>query len=71
MITYYKARDEDVVYWVQDSERRVGVWAITVDKKHVYNLYRDCERIPDDIWRQFAKENPDWGNYFKRRRSRR
>lgn len=64
MKTYYKNKENDRIWWVEDPEY-VGRFEFSFDKKRNYNLFADYpEKLSDDEKRIFDEENPEWVKFF-------
>lgn len=63
---FYKKTPSDKIWWVDNSDDRIGIWEFSFDKKKIFNMYRD---YPDKLTKEqkelFDKENPYWKNYFE------
>lgn len=66
-LEFYKKKDEDSVWWV-DNKEQVGEHLFSFDKKKVFNLFRDYPyELTSEEKEIFDRENPYWADYFKDR----
>lgn len=64
---FYKVRDKDVIYWV-DNVGVLGEHLFSFDKKTIFNLFADYpHKLTPEQKRIFDKENPYWADFFKNR----
>lgn len=64
---FYKNKDSDVIYWVDNTEQ-IGEHLFTFDKKKIYNLFADYpHNLTAEEKRIFDKENPYWKKFFSGR----
>ena len=67
-LRFYKNKETDTVYWV-DNPERIGEHLFTFDKRKIYNLFADYPRgMTKEEIAIFDKENPFWADFFKDRR---
>lgn len=60
----YKENQGDKVWWV-DNHEVTGEFLFTIDKKKVYNLFRDYpHKLSVEEWMIFNAENPYWMDFF-------
>lgn len=66
---FYKNEEDDVIWWVDNSEDVIGEHLFTFDKKKIYNLFAD---YPNNMTAEevafFDKENPKWAEFFSDRK---
>lgn len=66
---FYKQKDTDSVWWVDDTEY-VGRFLFSFDKKEVFNLFSDYpDKLTQEQLEIFNHENPYWVEFFKDRLS--
>lgn len=64
---FYKQKDTDSVWWVDDTEH-VGRFLFSFDKKKVFNLFSDYpDKLTQEQLEIFNRENPYWVEFFKDR----
>ena len=61
---FYKEKSTDKVWWVDDPGD-TGTIRFSFDKKKIYYLYRDYEKLKGKEKEIFDKENPFWEKFFK------
>ena len=66
---WYKNEPTDKIWWLDNSDEKVGEWIFSFDKVHMFNMFADyphkLSAKQKDI---FDKENPYWANFFKDRK---
>ena len=62
-MNFYKENPTDRVWWVDDPND-VGTIRFSFDKKKIYYLYRDYEKLKGEEKEIFDKENPFWKKFF-------
>ena len=66
---FYKNNENDKIWWVDNSDRQVGVWLFWFDKKKIYNMFSDYPwKLTKEEREIFDKENPYWKNFFEDRK---
>ena len=61
---FYKNKETDTIYWV-DNVDRIGEHLFSFDKKKIYNLFRDYpNKLTPNEKEIFDKENPYWADFF-------
>ena len=67
--SWYKNNETDVIWWLDNTDEKVGEWIFSFDKKTTYNMFAD---YPHNLTKEqkeiFDKENPYWANFFKDRK---
>jgi len=66
-MNFYKDNPTDKVWWVDDPAD-VGTIRFSFDKKKIYYLYRDYDKLPPKEKEIFDKENPFWADFFKEKK---
>ena len=65
---WYKTNENDKIWWYDNSDKVIGIFLFSFDRKKVYNLFRD---YPFELNKQekiiFKKEQPFWADFFKDR----
>ena len=63
--SWYKNNETDVIWWLDNTDEKVGEWIFSFDKKTTYNMFAD---YPHNITKEqkeiFDKENPYWKEFF-------
>ena len=54
---FYKKHKGDTIWWVRDYDR-IGKLEISFDKKVIYNLWVDYDKLSDEQKERFDNENP-------------
>ena len=66
---WYKNEPTDKIWWLDNTDEKVGEWIFSFDKKTTYNMFAD---YPHNLTKEqkeiFDKENPYWANFFKDRK---
>lgn len=60
---FYKNNPLDQVWWVDDIGT-TGNFLFSFDKKKVFNLFRDYDKLTPEQKTIFDKENPYWAEFF-------
>lgn len=64
---FYKEKEADAVWWVDDFNS-VGKHLFSFDKKKIYNLFADYPyNMTAEEVAIFSKENPYWREFFQDR----
>lgn len=65
---FYKNKETDKIWWVDNSDEMVGVWLFSFDKKKIFNMFADYpHNLTKEQKKIFDEENPYWKNFFKDR----
>lgn len=67
MQTFIKNNKSDKIWWLIDTEVR-GEFVFTFDKKELFYLYRDYDKMTAKQKQIFDRENPFWADFFKGRK---
>lgn len=63
--SWYKNNETDVIWWLDNTDEKVGEWVFSFDKKKTYNMFAD---YPHNLTKEqkeiFDKENPFWKEFF-------
>ena len=66
---WYKNEPTDKIWWLDNSDEKIGEWIFSFDKKTTYNMFAD---YPHNLTKEqkeiFGKENPYWADFFKDRK---
>ena len=62
---WYKNEPTDKIWWLDNSEEKVGEWIFSFDKKTTYNMFADYpHNLTTEQKEIFDKENPFWKEFF-------
>ena len=65
---FYKNKDTDQIWWIDNAGECVGVWLFSFDKKKIYNLFADYpHNLTAEEKEIFDRENPYWKDFFSNR----
>ena len=60
-------REKGTKTWWADTDK-IGEFLFSMDKKKVFNLFRDYpEKLDVNEWADFTEDNPFWAKFFKDR----
>lgn len=63
-----KNNDDDKIWWLDNSDERIGEFVFSFDKKKKFNLFSDYpHKLTKEQKEIFDKENPFWADYFSGR----
>ena len=63
MKVFYKEREKDKIYWVEDTEQ-IGLLEFSFDGKKIYNFFQYYpHNLTAEERRLFDKENPFWRDF--------
>lgn len=66
---WYKNEPTDKIWWLDNSDEKVGEWIFSFDKAHTFNMFADYpHKLSSKQKEIFDKENPYWANFFKDRK---
>lgn len=66
---WYKNKPTDHIWWLDNSDERVGEWIFSFDRKHTFNMFADYpKKLTPDQKRIFDNENPFWADFFRNRK---
>ncbi len=64
---FYKNTPDDIIWWLDNSDR-LGEMAFSFDKKKIFYLFSDYPKeLTAEQKKIFDEENPFWANFFKDR----
>lgn len=58
-----RAKRGDTIWWYEDPDQ-LGLFAFTFDKKKIFCLFRDYDKMTPKQKAIFDKENPYWAHFF-------
>lgn len=62
---WYKNNPDDNIWWKDTSEKCIGEWVFSFDKKTEFNMFRDYPHaLTSEQKKIFDEENPYWKNFF-------
>ena len=65
---WYKNEPTDQIWWLDNSDERVGEFIFSFDREKVFNLFADYPgKLTPEQKKIFDKENPYWANFFSDR----
>lgn len=65
---FYKEKDTDQIWWVDNAKDTIGVWLFSFDRQTVFNMFEDYPwKLTPEQKRIFDRENPYWAEFFKDR----
>ena len=65
-ISFFHKHEGDKIWWVTDYRRR-GKLEISFDKKKIYNLWQDYDKLTKEEKELFDKENPYWAERLNKK----
>lgn len=66
---WYKNNTTDKIWWLDNSDEKVGEWIFSFDKKQTFNMFADYpHNLTPEQKEIFDKENPYWADFFKDRK---
>ena len=65
---WYKNEPADQIWWLDNSDERVGEFIFSFDRKKTFNLFADYPgKLTPEQKKIFDKENPYWAVFFSDR----
>lgn len=62
---WYKNNETDVIWWLDNTDEKVGEWIFSFDKKKTFNMFADYPHNLTPKQKEiFDKENPFWKEFF-------
>ena len=66
---WYKDEPTDKIWWLDNTDEKVGEWIFSFDKETTFNMFADYpQRLTPEQKEIFDKENPYWADFFKDRK---
>lgn len=66
---WYKNEPTDKIWWLDNSDEKVGEWIFSFDKVNTFNMFADYPyKLTPEQKEIFDKENPYWADFFKDRK---
>lgn len=63
--SWYKNNETDVIWWLDNTDEKVGEWIFSFDKKKTFNMFADYPHNLTTKQKEiFDKENPYWKEFF-------
>ena len=65
---WYKNEPTDKIWWLDNSDEKVGEWIFSFDKVYTFNMFADYpNNLTPEQKKIFDRENPYWADFFKDR----
>lgn len=62
---WYKNEPTDKIWWLDNTDEKVGEWIFSFDKDHTFNMFADYpHKLTPEQKEIFDKENPYWKEFF-------
>ena len=62
---WYKNEPTDKIWWLDNTDEKVGEWIFSFDKKTTFNMFADYpHKLTAEQKEIFDKENPFWKEFF-------
>ena len=59
----------DKIWWLDNTDEKVGEWIFSFDKKTTYNMFADYpHNLTPEQKKIFDEENPYWKEFFADRK---
>ena len=66
---WYKNEPTDKIWWLDNSDEKVGEWIFSFDKKTTYNMFADYpHKLTHEQKEIFDRENQFWKDFFADRK---
>ena len=66
---WYKNEPNDKIWWLDNSDEKVGEWIFSFDNVHTFNMFADYpHNLTPEQKDIFDKENQYCANFFKDRK---
>ena len=66
---WYKNEPTDKIWWLDNTDEKVGEWIFSFDKKTTFNMFADYpHKLTAEQKEIFDKENPYWADFFSDRK---
>ena len=66
---WYKDEPTDKIWWLDNTDEKVGEWIFSFDKEMTFNMFADYpHKLTPEQKEIFDKENPYWADFFKDRK---
>ena len=66
---WYKDEPTDKIWWLDNTDEKVGEWIFSFDKETTFNMFADYpQKLTPEQKEIFDKENPYWADFFKDRK---
>ncbi len=62
---WYKNNQTDKIWWLDNSDEKVGEWIFSFDKEKTFNMFADYpHKLTAEQKKIFDEENPYWKDFF-------
>lgn len=62
---WYKNEPTDKIWWLDNTDEKVGEWIFSFDKKTTFNMFADYpHKLTAEQKEIFDRENPYWKEFF-------
>ena len=66
---WYKNNHTDKIWWLDNTDEKVGEWIFSFDKETTFNMFADYpHKLTAEQKEIFDKENPFWKEFFADRK---
>lgn len=66
---WYKNEPTDKIWWLDNTDEKVGEWIFSFDKEHTFNMFADYpHKLTAEQKEIFDRENPYWADFFSDRK---
>ena len=66
---WYKNEPTDKIWWLDNTDEKVGEWIFSFDKETAFNMFADYpHKLTAEQKEIFDKENPFWKEFFADRK---
>ena len=66
---WYKNEPTDKIWWLDNTDEKVGEWIFSFDKETTFNMFADYpHKLTAEQKEIFDKENPFWKEFFADRK---
>ena len=67
---WYKNNPDDKIWWLDNTDEKIGVWIFSFDKEKQFNMFEDYPfNLTPEQKEIFDKENPYWKEFFSDRQA--
>ena len=66
---WYKNEPTDKIWWLDNTDEKVGEWIFSFDKVHTFNMFAEYPyKLTSEQKEIFDRENPYWADFFSDRK---